>query len=80
MDDAPVETPSISARIVLSDNLEEKFRKLGVDGELRLSILSGMVEPRGSCSYLNEETESASVARMSLVYTVKEMQNHLMQN
>jgi hypothetical protein len=54
----------------LSDNIGEKFHKLGIEADLQVSILSGLVKLSGSGSYLNEERKSARAASMSLVYKV----------
>jgi len=73
-DDDPVDLRDdqvdLEVDLVLSDNIVEKFHKLGIEPDLQVSILSGLVEPMGASSFLKEERKSARAARMSLVYKV----------
>ena len=70
-DDDPMDLGSNTVDLVLSDNIEEKFQKLGIDAQLQVSILSGLVKLSGSGSYLNEERKSAKAARMSCIFKVR---------
>ena len=70
VDDDPLDLGTNSVDLVFSDNLEEKFHKLGIDAQLKVSLLSGLVNLSGSGSYLNEERKSARAARMSLIFKV----------
>ena len=69
-DSDPIDLGSNTVDLVLSDRMEEKFHKLGIDGQLRVSVLSGLVKLSGSGSYLSEERESARAARMSCIFKV----------
>ena len=69
-DDDPIDLGSNTVDLVLSDNIEEKFHKLGIDAQLQVSVLSGLVKLSGSGSYLNEERKSARAARMSCIFKV----------
>ena len=60
----------LTVDLVLSDNIKEKFHKLGIEADLQVSILSGLVEPTGAASFLTEERKSDRAARMSLIYKV----------
>eukprot|EP00092_Neocalanus_flemingeri_P006869 GFUD01007415.1.p1 GENE.GFUD01007415.1~~GFUD01007415.1.p1 ORF type:complete len:375 (+),score=73.71 GFUD01007415.1:155-1126(+) len=57
--------------LVKDDRIETKFKTLGIEPELQISILSGLVQASGSSCYLNEEKKSNSSASMSLVYKTK---------
>lgn len=72
-DDDPIDLGSNTVDLVLSDNIEEKFHKLGIDAQLQVSVLSGLVKLSGSGSYLNEERKSARAARMSCIFKVREI-------
>ena len=69
-DDDPIDLGSNTVDLVLSDNIEEKFHKLGIDAQLQISVLSGLVKLSGSGSYLKEERKSAWAARMSCIFKV----------
>ena len=66
----PIDLGNNSVDLVLSDSLDEKFHKLGIDAQLKVSLLCGLVNISGSASFLNEERKSARAARMSLVFKV----------
>ena len=70
VDDDPIDLGFNTVDLVLLDSIEEKFHKLGVEAQLQVSILSGLVKLSGSGSYLNEERRSSRAARMSCVYKV----------
>ena len=70
VDDKPIDLGTNSVDLVFSDSLEEKYHKLGIDGELKVSLLSGLVNLSGSGGYLNEERKSARAVRMSLIFKV----------
>jgi hypothetical protein len=44
-----------SFSMIASDKLTEKFGNLDVNGSLKISVLLGMVEPKGSAVYLNQK-------------------------
>ena len=55
----------------MSDSLEDKFKKMEIGGDISVSILSGMVEGKGSASYLSDKTDSARSVRCSMYYKSK---------
>ena len=72
-DNEPIDLGSNTVDLVLSDNIEEKFHKLGIDAELQASILAGLVKLSGSGSYLSEQRKSAKAARMSCIFKVSDI-------
>ncbi|KAE9547448.1 hypothetical protein FO519_009340 [Halicephalobus sp. NKZ332] len=62
---------------VHSDTFSEKSEKLGIAGELKLSILAGAFTLAGHGQYLSDEKKSARAVRSSLVYTVNTKLNAL---
>ncbi|XP_072048943.1 uncharacterized protein [Amphiura filiformis] len=67
-----------SIEFVLEDNLTEKFNKLGVEAELQVSLLAGMVELKGSGSYLGEQRHSARAQSISLLYKSRTVNQKVM--
>ena len=62
---------STAIDIVMSDNMQEKYRKLDVEAGLQLSVLSGMVNMKGSGSCLTEKTKGTKTQSMTLIYKLK---------
>jgi len=56
-----------------TNTLREQFERLGIEKELSLSIMSSMVNLRGSSAYLNSQYSSGKLAHMTLTYTVNAM-------
>ncbi|EGC40243.1 hypothetical protein DICPUDRAFT_25410 [Dictyostelium purpureum] len=54
-----------------SSSSQEKFNSLGVDGNLKLSILCGLIDITGSASYLKEDNNEKKVVRGSLIYKIE---------
>ena len=61
----------------ITDRISEKFHKLGVNAELQLSVLAGMVNLLGSGKYLKEEKQSAKAGRMTLLYSITTKQERI---
>jgi hypothetical protein len=57
------------AQMYMSDSLEEKSKMLDISGELKLSILSGLIEVSGSAKYLNKGQSSRQQQTLSFVVT-----------
>ena len=55
----------------MTDSMEEKFKKMDIGGEISVSILGGLVEGKGSASYLSDKKDSARSVRCSLYYKSK---------
>jgi len=72
IDDCRTETSIKSA-----SSLKEKLENLDIKGELKLSILSGMVELRGSAKYLNHEKTSYKSVESSLLYKLSTVYERL---
>lgn len=53
------------------DSADTKFKKLNVNGELKLSVLCGLVEVSGSASYLKEERKSNKTQIVTLILKVR---------
>ncbi|KAK5860478.1 hypothetical protein PBY51_021953 [Eleginops maclovinus] len=54
--------------IVASESIEDKSLALDVEGSLKASFLSGLVEVGGSAKYLNDSKTSKNQARVTLYY------------
>ncbi|XP_055335064.1 stonustoxin subunit alpha-like isoform X2 [Paramacrobiotus metropolitanus] len=59
-----------NCEMILNDTISEKSSKLGVDADLKLSFLGGLVSVSGSASYLNDTKKSSHQARVSLKYSM----------
>ena len=55
---------------ITTEELDEQFEKLGIEKELKLSIMSGLVKPSGSAAYLSSQKRSSKRRHMTLIYTV----------
>jgi hypothetical protein len=64
------DNPSSNVDFEITDRLSEKFNKLGVHAELKLSVLAGLVNLQGSGNYLHEEKKSAKAVRVTLLYSI----------
>ncbi|XP_078251561.1 uncharacterized protein LOC144591130, partial [Rhinoraja longicauda] len=60
--------PSTEFHIIASDSMERKAAALNVSGSLKVSLLSGLVEVKGSAKYLSDTKESKQQARVTLQY------------
>ncbi|EGC40245.1 hypothetical protein DICPUDRAFT_96290 [Dictyostelium purpureum] len=62
---------NLSYKYFVSSSSQEKFNSLGVDGNLKLSILCGLIDITGSASYLKEDNNEKKVIRGSLIYKIE---------
>ena len=65
-----IDNPSSKVDFEITDRLSEKFNKLGVNAELKLSVLAGLVNLQGAGNYLREEKASAKAGRVTLLYSM----------
>ncbi|XP_078518880.1 cytolytic toxin-alpha-like [Lissotriton helveticus] len=69
--------PKTEFQIITSDSIEEKASSLGVSASLKASFLCGLIEVKGSASYLNNKKTSKQQARVSLQYSTTTVFEHL---
>ena len=55
-------------KISVGHSLEEKLSLLNLSGHLKLGFLGGLIEAKGSASYLNQKTDKRDVISVLLVY------------
>ena len=73
-----LELGDTSVELVMSDSIQDKFHKLDIEAELQISLLSGLVKLSGSGAYLNEDKKSARTQSMSLVYSIRTVNEEFM--
>lgn len=61
--------PSSGFEIIAEDTTANKMFNLGVEGNLSLSILGGLVSVNGSAKYVDDHKSSSNHARVTLKYT-----------
>ncbi|XP_007882765.2 uncharacterized protein LOC103171780 [Callorhinchus milii] len=61
--------PNTQFQIIASDSIEDKSSALNVTGELKASLLGGMIQLQGSAKYLNDTRKSQHQARVTLQYS-----------
>ncbi|XP_051817761.1 stonustoxin subunit beta-like [Antechinus flavipes] len=66
--------------IITSDSMEEKTNAMNISGELKASILGGLVEIGGSAKYLCDTKTSQKQARVTLKYNMTTQYFHLTMN
>ena len=54
-----------------SDSYEAKSNNLNVDAELKVSVLSGLLELRGSGKYLQTNKRNFKLVKCSLIYNTR---------
>ena len=60
--------PYSNFEVIADNSTESKLSKLGIDENLRLSFLAGLVDVSGAASYLNDQTSSENQVRISMRY------------
>ena len=60
--------PSSSYSIIAEDSIQEKAFTLGIDGNLKLSLMCGLVEVDGAAKYLGDYKSSKKQSRVNLHY------------
>ncbi|XP_074123652.1 stonustoxin subunit alpha-like isoform X2 [Sminthopsis crassicaudata] len=63
--------------IITSDSMEEKTNAMNITGELKASVLGGLVEIEGSAKYLSDTKTSQQQARVTLKYSTTTQYCHL---
>ena len=61
--------PSSGFEIIAEDTTANKMFNLGVEGNLSLSILGGLISVSGSAKYVDDHKSSSNHARVTLKYT-----------
>ena len=71
LNDAQSERPQPSSgfEIIAEDTITDKMFNLGVEGNMSLSILGGLVSVNGSAKYVDDHKSSSNHARVILKYT-----------
>ncbi|CAF1090641.1 unnamed protein product [Didymodactylos carnosus] len=60
---------STNYEIITNDSLQEKTKRLGVKGSLKLSVLGGLVNLSGSAEYASDQQKSEHQTRLTLKYS-----------
>lgn len=60
--------PSSDYEIIAEDKIENKTLSLGVNANLKLSLMCGLVEVDGAANYLNDKRDSCMQSRVTLQY------------
>ena len=66
-----------NAGLITTDSLNEQFEKLGIETELRQSIMSGLIDLGGAAAYLKSQKSSAKSTRMTVTYTLNTIQQEV---
>lgn len=61
--------PSSDFEIIAEDSVEKKCLSLDIEGDLKLSILSGILEVGGAAKFMNDQTSSQRQSRVTLKYS-----------
>ena len=56
---------------VMDDTISEKFEKLDVEAELKMSFLAGMVKVEGSGKYLKESKKDTKTLSYSVIFKIR---------
>ena len=65
------DNPFTDSQFIHSDTYSEKFDKLNIKAEFKVSILAGLLGLGGSGKYLMDEKKSARAIRSSLLYNIQ---------
>ncbi|XP_053186874.1 verrucotoxin subunit beta-like [Scomber japonicus] len=72
--------PYNNCEIVASESIADKSSALNIEGSLKASFLSGLVEVGGSAKYLNDSKTSKNQARVTLKYQATTKMKELSMN
>lgn len=61
--------PSSAFHIIAEDNISNKSDSLGIEGNLSLSLMSGLVSVEGAAKYFDDRKSSSKHERVTLKYT-----------
>ncbi len=64
------DSPFSDTQYVRSETFSEKFEKLDIKADLKVSILAGLLKLEGHGKYLSDEKKSARAVRSSLLYNI----------
>eukprot|EP00112_Aurelia_sp_Birch-Aquarium-sp1_P022972 Seg667.4 transcript_id=Seg667.4/GoldUCD/mRNA.D3Y31 product="Verrucotoxin subunit beta" protein_id=Seg667.4/GoldUCD/D3Y31 len=67
----------VDMNVITSEVAHERLEKLQIDPNFGLSILSGLVNVKGSVSYLNDQKTSPRASRRTLVYSIKTVEQEI---
>ncbi|CAG2170282.1 unnamed protein product, partial [Oppiella nova] len=65
------DNPSIDLQYIHADTFSDKFDKLEIKADLKVSILAGLFQLEGSGRYLADTKKSARAVRSSLLYNIQ---------
>lgn len=68
---------SIDLKVISGDTFAEKFDVCGIDAELGVSVLAGLVEVDGSSLYLSDKRDTNQAVQSSLRYDIKTVEEEL---
>lgn len=66
-----IDVPDTQFEYEYLDTFEQKFKKLDVQAELKVSVLAGLFKLEGCGKYLSNEKESYKSVRSSLIYSIR---------
>ncbi|CAG0901028.1 unnamed protein product [Cyprideis torosa] len=66
-----------NADVILEDTIKAKTEALNVSGELKLSLLAGMIDISGSGYYFKDSTSNSEVQRVTFKYETMKEAKHL---
>ncbi|GES75092.1 P-loop containing nucleoside triphosphate hydrolase [Rhizophagus clarus] len=72
-----VDIPNSELLFEYEDSYREKFNKLDVEAELKLSVLAGLFALEGSGKYLNDLKDSSRTVKGSLIYRMTLVEENL---
>ncbi|RGB27690.1 hypothetical protein C1646_657927 [Rhizophagus diaphanus] len=72
-----VDNPHSEILYEYEDTFKEKFNKLDVGAELKLSVLAGLFTLEGSGKYLNDVKESHKTVKGTLIYKITSVEENL---
>ncbi|CAG8512122.1 11302_t:CDS:1, partial [Acaulospora colombiana] len=72
-----IETPHTDLVFEYGDSYKEKFNKLDVESQLKISILSGLLALEGSGKYLRDVKNSSRSVKGTLIYHISSVEESL---
>ncbi|CAF1530052.1 unnamed protein product, partial [Rotaria magnacalcarata] len=63
-------TPTTNYKISKEDTLQEKTHMLGIDANLKISVLAGLIEVSGSAKYIHDRKLTEHQERLTLKYSI----------
>jgi len=56
-------------KYVIEDSLKEKYKKLNIKGELKLSLMAGLLDINGSGNYMSKEKSTIASIKSTFIYS-----------